>query len=134
MAYLDFSQNLAEGGVAASGGGSRDVLIPNAPVAKLSALEWSVVALAQKDRLSSLKRPGPVSLAMGKLFAKRTNPELADPKLEALRRIAVIAWHRGYAIASNEIHAFMAAGFSLAQYELVLASISRGRNALNQRG
>ena len=134
MAYLDFSQELPESGVAAIGGISRDMLNKDGPTATLSALEWSVVALAQKDRLSSLKRPGPMSLAMGKLFAKRTNPELADPKLEALRRIAVLAWHRGYAIDSHDIHAFMAAGFSLAQYELVLASISRGRNALNQRG
>ena len=99
----------------------------------LSALEWSVVALAQKDSMASLKRPGKMAVAMGKLFRPRTNPELADPKLEALRRIAVLAWHRGYAIASHEIHAFMSAGFSLAQYELVLGSISRGRNALNQR-
>jgi hypothetical protein len=101
--------------------------------ATLSPLEWSVVALAQRDRLSSIDRPGPVSIAMGRLFGGRRSPDLADPRLEALRRLAVIAWHRGYAVHSSEIHAFKAAGFSMAQYELVLASISRGRDARNQR-
>ena len=66
-------------------------------------------------------------------FGSRRNPDLADPRLEALRRLAVIAWHRGYAIATAEIRAFKQAGFTMAQYELVLASISRGRDALNQR-
>ena len=101
--------------------------------ATLSPLEWSVVALAQKERLSSIDRPGRVALAMGRLFGSRRNPDLADPRLEALRRLAVIAWHRGYAIATAEIRAFKQAGFTMAQYELVLASISRGRDALNQR-
>ena len=55
---------------------------------------------------------------------------LADPEL---RRLAVLAWHRGYAIATAEIRAFKQAGFSMGQYELVLASISRGRDARNQR-
>ncbi|MBW4331142.1 hypothetical protein KY084_09690 [Stakelama sp. CBK3Z-3] len=131
MAYLDFSQT--ETGTAAFAGQPRKSIDENPAKAALSPLEWSVVALAQNDRLSSLKRPGRIALAMGRVFQPRTNPELADPKLEALRRIAVIAWHRGYAIASHEINAFMAAGFSLAQYELVLASISRSRNARNQR-
>jgi hypothetical protein len=101
--------------------------------AALSPLEWSVVALAQRDRLSSIDRPSRIAVAMGRLFGSRRNPDLADSRLEALRRLAVIAWHRGYAIASSEIHAFLSAGFSMAQYELVLASISRGRDALNQR-
>jgi hypothetical protein len=103
------------------------------PKAALSPLEWSVVALAQKDRLSSIDQPGPVAIAMGRLFGSRRNPHLADPRLEALRRLAVLAWHRGYAIATAEIRAFKEAGFSMGQYELVLASISRGRDARNQR-
>jgi hypothetical protein len=101
--------------------------------ARLSPLEWSVVALAQTEKLSSIDRPGRVAVAMGRLFGVRRATELADPRLEALRRLAVIAWHRGYAIHSSEIHAFKDAGFSMAQYELVLASISRGRDQLNQR-
>lgn len=103
------------------------------PQPRLSALEWSVVALAQTEKLSSINRPGRIATAMHRLFGLKPATELADPKLEALRRLAVIAWHRGYAVHSSEIHAFKDAGFTMAQYELVLASISRGRDAINQR-
>ncbi|WNO52897.1 hypothetical protein [Stakelama saccharophila] len=127
MAYLDLTQSYDIGAVVAG------KAMADADTATLSPLEWSVVALAQRDRLSSLNKPGRVALAMGRLFGSRPNPELADAKLEALRRIAVLAWHRGYAIASHEIRAFKAAGFTLAQYELVLASISRSRNARNNQ-
>ena len=98
-----------------------------------SALEWSVVAIAQNDRLSSLEEPGRVSMALGLLFGgQRPNPRLADTRLEALRRMSVLAWHKGYAVPVREIRAFHAAGFTTDQYETLLASISRGRAALNQ--
>ncbi|UYY59265.1 hypothetical protein [Sphingomonas sp. S2-65] len=83
MAYLNFSE-LQGSPVAAPA----DVMA----AAGLSALEWSVVALAQKDRLSSLKTPGRMSMAMGVIFGKQSaNPQLADPRLEALRRMSVLA-------------------------------------------
>lgn len=128
MAYVNFTE-LHE--TAPTLTAPRAVVQPEKPA--LSPLEWSVVALAQKDRLSSIDRPGPIALAMGRLFGSRRGTDLADPRLEALRRLAVIAWHRGYAIATAEIRKFLEAGFSMAQYELVLASISRGRDARNQR-
>jgi hypothetical protein len=128
MAYVNFTE-LHEAVPALTA--PRAVVQPEKPA--LSPLEWSVVALAQKDRLSSIDRPGRVALAMGRLFGSRRGTDLADPRLEALRRLAVIAWHRGYAIATAEIRKFLEAGFSMAQYELVLASISRGRDARNQR-
>src|SRR5690242_17698190 len=93
-----------------------------------------------RSRLASLlrlpmrrRRLGRLAVAMDGLFGLRSANELAGPRLEALRRLAVIAWHRGYAVHSSEIHAFKQAGFSMAQYELVRASISRGRDAINQR-
>ncbi|MCM8732030.1 hypothetical protein ACFO8O_13775 [Hephaestia sp. GCM10023244] len=129
MAYLNFSDPhdamLASRGIAP---------VADDVPARLSPLEWSVVALAQKEKLSSIGRPGRVATAMGKLFGTRRNPALADGRLEALRRLAVIAWHRGYAIHSSEIQAFKRAGFSMPQYELVLASISRGRDLVNRQG
>jgi len=128
MAYVNFTE-LHEAAPAPAT--ARAVAQPDTPA--LSPLEWSVVALAQKDRLSSIERPSRIALAMGRLFGSRRSTDLADPRLEALRRLAVIAWHRGYAIASSEIRRFLEAGFSMAQYELVLASISRGRDARNAR-
>jgi alkylhydroperoxidase family enzyme len=89
-----------------------------------SPIEWSVVALARGDRLTSLREPGRISMAMGALFGERTNPRLADPRLEALRRMSVLTWHHGYTIPSSELRAFCAAGFDAAQYELLVDSIA----------
>ena len=121
MAYMDFT---AEPVLV-----SRAAPIPLADltparVAGLSPLEWSVVALARRDSLGSLRTPGRMSVALGGLFGTRHNPRLADSKLEALRRMAVHAWHRGYAVAKSELQAFIGAGYSIDQYETMMASIS----------
>lgn len=96
--------------------------------ASLSALEWSVVALARRERPSSIRRPGAIAAAMGLLFGGRRLPALADRRLEALRRLAVLAWHRAAAIDDGEIAAFLGAGFTSQQYELVRGSIDAGRS------
>jgi hypothetical protein len=95
--------------------------------AALSALEWLVVSLARRDRLSSLREPGRIAVAMGVLFGKQPNPRLADPKLEALRRLAVHAWHQGFAVPVSAVKNFLAAGYTNDHYELLLASISSAR-------
>lgn len=118
MAYMDFS--LAHDG---SGQGSTArAAVP----ARFSALEWQVVALAERDRPTSLRRPGALSTALGALFGGH-NPRLADSRLEALRRIAVLSWRRGYSVAPEEVSAFTAAGYTPAQYELLLDSIFAAR-------
>ncbi len=89
-----------------------------------SALEWSVVAIARRDRLSTLRQPGRMSMAMGALFGGVRDPRLADPQLEALRRIAVLTWHRGYSVAPSDVAAFTAAGYSLDQYHALVGSCS----------
>jgi hypothetical protein len=99
---------------------------------RLSALEWSIVALAERGSLASLREPGRIATALGSLFGRRDR-RLADDRLEALRRIAVFAWHYSWKVPISELRAFVAAGFSLDQYELVQASISRGRAARRQR-
>lgn len=102
---------------------------------RLSALEWLVVAIARRDRLSSLRTPGRMAMALGTLFGNGRNPRLADPRLEALRRIAVLSWRRGYTVPGHEVRAFLAAGYTPEQYELVVDSISKGlANERNGRG
>jgi hypothetical protein len=118
--------------------GSADAILDPAPepetaAPQLSALEWSVVAVARKDSLASLREPGRLGMAMAALFGARQNPKLTDPRLEALRRLAVLAWHHGYTLPVSEIRAFMKAGFSADQFETLLASISRGRAARPHR-
>lgn len=102
--------------------------------AGLSALEWSVVALAQRDSLSSLRAPGRLAQAMAVIFGggRPENP-VADPRLEALRRVSVHAWHRGFAVPESETRGFYEAGYSPDQLELLLTSISRARNARRRR-
>jgi len=128
MAYLNFSE--IQGAPTAV----RAPVTADAPAATLSALEWSVVAIARKDGIVSLSAPGRLSVALGMVFGgSRPNPQLADERLEALRRIAVLGWHYGYTIPTDELRAFLAAGFTLDQYELVQDSIGRARGARTTR-
>ena len=128
MAYLNFSP--LQGDAVAS---PADVLSTTRPSGEFSALEWQVIAIAQHDRLSSLRRPSRLGAALSVVFGShRANPRLADPALEALRRTAVLAWHRGYALPAQEIRAFHDAGYTSNQYEVLLASVSRGRAALHR--
>jgi len=118
MAYLDLSDFRNEAVAAPT---------PHEIGASLSALEWQVVGIAQRDRLASLEAPGRWSKLLAIFFGgDRASPRLADPRLEALRRLAVHAWHKGDAIPQDEIAGFHAAGFSFAQLQLVLAQV-RGK-------
>ena len=120
MAYLNFSE-AAAGPLTAV----RPVAAP-AERASFGPLEWQVIALARRDGPMSLRRPGRLSTALGTLFGGH-KPRLADPRLEALRRIAVLSWRRGYAVAPHEVTAFLRAGFTPDHYELLLDSIEAAR-------
>lgn len=104
-----------------------------APAASLSALEWSVVALARRDSLNSLRTPGPIGKAMAVVFGSTSENPIADPRLEALRRMAVYGWHRGFAVPASEIDRFFEVGFSPDQLELLLTSIGRDRASQGRR-
>jgi alkylhydroperoxidase family enzyme len=119
MAYLAFDDS----GIAPVGTrGAATAAEPAPRPARLSALEWSVVAIARRDSLGSLRRPGRLSTALRTVF-RQPNPKLADERLEALRRMAVLSWHHGYSVPTRELRAFFSAGFSADQYETLLASI-----------
>lgn len=100
---------------------------PVASPATLTALEWSVVAMAEKDGLSSLREPGRFSTALRSLFGVRRPNRLANDGLEALRRLAVHAWLYGWNVPDSELREFLAAGYSLDQYQLVQTSIANAR-------
>lgn len=126
MAYIDFAARHDDLLALAP---RHDPVPADAPATQLSALEWSVVAIARNDRLSSLREPSRLSVAMGGLFGARHNPRLADPKLEALRRMAVLSWHHGYTVPTSALNAFTDAGYTIAQYETLLGSIASARLA-----
>lgn len=125
MAYMNFAET---GAVALSGS-----LDWRPAQVGFSGLEWSVIALAGRDRLTSLDEPSRIAKALGSLFGTFKNARLADGRLEALRRMAVLAWHKSYAVPGSEIRAFQEAGFTADQYETLQASISRGRAQSGRR-
>lgn len=93
--------------------------------ARLSALEWSIVAMAEQDDLSSLRTPGRFWSALNSVFGMARATPLANDRLEALRRVAVLAWRQRWNVPKSELRAFVANGFSLDQYELLQVSISK---------
>jgi hypothetical protein len=119
MAYLA----LTDGGTGAIAPAGSQIFAPAAPKADspagFSALEWSVVMLARHDRPSSLREPGRVTRWLGRIFGEALNRRLADPRLEALRRMAVLTWHHSYSVPKTELKAFFAAGFDTDHYELL---------------
>jgi hypothetical protein len=104
-----------------------------APAARLSALEWSIVAMAERDGLSSIREPSRFIAALGAIFGIKRPNRLANEGLEALRRIAILAWHYGWNVPKSELAAFLAAGFSTDQFELIQNSIGQARAARRRR-
>lgn len=121
MAFIDFREPFASSFASSQG------------VPAFEPREWRVIELARRDSLTSLREPSKLERFGAWLFGEGVNPRLADPRLETLRQIAVQAWHRGYAVPVSAIKAFKAAGFSIDQLELMLASIGAGRMASNGR-
>jgi hypothetical protein len=129
MAFLDFSQPMAgpEQAVGAA------PVLPAPATTSFTEQEWQIVALARSDGLHSLRGPGRFDRLRRWIFGEETNLTLASDRLEALRRLAVEAWYKGYAVSLSGLAAFRAAGFSTAQLELLLATISAGRHARGRR-
>ena len=95
--------------------------------------EWQVIELARHDGLASLREPGRLARAIGWLVGGGANLRLADPRLEALRQLAVLGWHLGYAVPASAIAVFRESGFSVQHLELLLARIAAGRLARRRR-
>ena len=127
MAYLDLDNMFA------SPVTSRTQAVAAPAPTGFSALEWSVIALAKRDTLRSLAGPSRMSRAMGSLFGLSTASRLADPRLEALRRLSVYAWRRGFALPMAEIQGFLAAGFVEAQIETLVESVTGMRVGAQQK-
>ena len=71
-----------------------------------------------------MREPGRLRRFLNWVTGIETSPTLANPRLEALRRMAVLSWHHGFVVPSDDIAEFNAAGFSEEQYELMVSSIS----------
>ena len=99
------------------------IAAPKSSKSAFSPLEWSIIRLARIDRLWTIRTAGRLR-RFWNWFVGRGNPELANPKLEALRRIAVLTWHYGFTVPGEDVADFISAGFSPDQYELMAGSIN----------
>lgn len=104
-----------------------------APAPDFSALEWSVIRLARVDSLATLREPGPIGRFINWLMGRQGSLELANEQLEALRRIAVLSWHFGFTVPSEDVADFLCAGFTSEQYELLVTSVRAAISAGSQR-
>jgi len=105
MAYLDFSERFVAADVQ-----DADVIEPG-----FSPREWSVIGLAHYDTRASLHKPGRIRRFVERLFDVRRANALADPRLEALRRMTVLLRRGVDKIASGEIERFFASGYTQLQ-------------------
>lgn len=128
MAYIDFAQPLPAAGDGISLPAIRDRI--KAATNGLSPMEWQIVQLARTDGRASLREPGRWSGLKTLLFGPQPHFKLADGRLEALRRLAVEAWHEGFAVRPSAITDFQKAGFSEGQLETLLTAITAARRTI----
>lgn len=92
----------------------------------LSVLERRVVERARDDRLTSLQPSRPRSWLGRLVFGPQPpSPMLANERLEALRRLAVVAWHEGYQLPASALREAQAAGFTETQTGAVVDLVAR---------
>lgn len=98
------------------------------PAKPLSRFERRIVELARDDGLATLlpqrKRGWFARLILG---PQPPSPMLANEQLEALRRLAVQAWHHGYTLPASVMKEARTAGHSEAKIGAVIDLIGRSR-------
>jgi hypothetical protein len=88
---------------------------PTPSIPLLERVERDVLLASRRDRPASLKRTGLLGRWGNRLFGFEEVNRLADPRLEALRRFAVLLRRRGERLSAQEGARILAAGFSPAQ-------------------
>lgn len=84
--------------------------------------EWIAIRLARCDGVASVRAASPIGSAVRRLFGLEPANRLADPRLEALRRVAVCCW-RQRPIDSRQVEALIGAGFSFDHVALIRAHV-----------
>lgn len=96
------------------------------PGGSLSSLDWKVVDLARRDGRRSLLPPGRIARLARPLFGWPIASPLANPRLEALRRFCVRAWHWNL-IRIHDMLLVSDMGYSIADLCAILAHVARRR-------
>lgn len=94
----------------------------------LTLQESRVIELARNDSLQSLRAPRKRGwFARLILGPQPASSMLANERLEALRRLAVHTWHKGYQLPASALKDAQAAGFSEDEIGAVIDFIGRTR-------
>ncbi len=93
--------------------------------AQLSELEKAAVDIGARDDLSSVRREGFLLRWMRMLFAMRRPTPLADGRLEAIRRLAVVAHFGHDDQLEDEARAAAASGLAAPVAASVMARFGR---------
>lgn len=83
--------------------------------ASFTALERQVIALAEADPVASIGAPKRFARFFERWFGFKRPSPLANERLEALRRFAVLARVSAGQLPAEEVKRFLAADFSLLQ-------------------
>jgi hypothetical protein len=121
MAYFDAAYDVGRGAG-----------VPQ-PGRRLDRLERDVLLLSRGDTRWSLHPPGPARRLVARLFGRAAPNRLADPRLEALRRFAVLLRRHGPRLRAEEEARLVAAGYDagrIAQARRLIASEPRRRAPL----
>ncbi|MEW9854555.1 hypothetical protein [Novosphingobium sp. M1R2S20] len=125
MAFIDFRDDAPPACPAFALAPSQSVALA---AQTLTELERRVIDLARGDGLSSLraqrKRSWLVRLILG---PQPPSPVLANERLEALRRLAVQAWHHGYQLPASALKEAQEAGYTDTQIGAAVDLIVRLR-------
>lgn len=116
MAYLELHLAPATGSAA-----ERLLQTRPAPEVMLSAVERQVLRLARGDVVASIRPVNVVDRVLKAVFGLRRPTSLADPRLEALRRLAVVARCRSARRVTREMSRFLALGYTPEQAAAVLS-------------
>jgi hypothetical protein len=94
----------------------------------LSALEQCVVALSLFDHPSSIAPPSTSARLMGWIFGTYATNQLADARLEALRRFCILLRQGGGMLSAEEEGRARDAGLSSAALMEARRLVARGRS------
>src|SRR5436853_3661697 len=110
MAYRSFGAPM----LAHDGGSESDTAAADRPEdARFGPLELTVIALAEADPVASIGSPTRFRRSFERWFGFKLPRPLANERLEALRRFAVLARVSGGRMPAEEVRNFLTAGFSL---------------------
>jgi hypothetical protein len=101
--------------------------------AGLTALDRQIAYMAAVEPLQSLLASGTWQMRLQRLFGLPPTTKYADPHLEAVRRLAVIAAHGSEHAVRSETAAFLRLGFSVTDAETVNRIAARHHRAVSPK-